>query len=71
MVANTLTLALGAADLVAVTGYQHAKRNAQEDSDNNPLPILAGSYVAHQETVSQELRVQSTGAPRLSYILGV
>lgn len=37
-VANTLTIGLGAADLVSVTGYQHAKRDDREESDDNPLP---------------------------------
>ena len=70
-VANTLTINLGALDLVSVTGYQHAKRNDQEDSDDNPLPILSGSYVARQNTFSQELRLQSSGTRNLRYILGL
>ena len=70
-VANTLTFGLGAADLVSVTGYQHAKQNNQEETDSNPLPMLSASYVARQNTFSQELRLQSAGRTRLRYVLGL
>ena len=70
-VANTLTIGLGSVDLVSVTGYQHANRNDQEESDNNPLPILSGSYIARQNTFSQEFRLQSSGKQALRYIAGL
>ena len=70
-VANTLTVNLGAADIVAVTGYQHAKRNDQEETDANPLPVITASYIARQNTFSQELRLQSSGKPALRYVFGL
>jgi len=70
-VANTLTVNLGSADIVAVTGYQHADRNDQEDTDANPLPVITASYIARQNTFSQELRLQSSGKPKLRYVLGL
>ena len=70
-VANTLTINLGSADIVAVTGYQHADRNDQEETDANPLPVITASYIARQNTFSQELRLQSSGKPALRYVLGV
>ena len=70
-VANTLTINLGAADIVSVTGYQHADRNDQEETDANPLPIITASYIARQNTFSQELRLQSSGKPKLRYVLGL
>jgi len=70
-VANTLTVNLGSADIVAVTGYQHADRNDQEETDANPLPVITASYIARQNTFSQELRLQSSGKPALRYVLGL
>jgi iron complex outermembrane receptor protein len=70
-VANTLTINLGSADIVAVTGYQHAKRNDQEETDANPLPVITASYIARQNTFSQELRLQSSGKPALRYVFGL
>ena len=70
-VANTLTINLGSADIVSVTGYQHAKRNDQEETDANPLPVITASYIARQNTFSQELRLQSSGKPALRYVFGL
>lgn len=70
-VANTLTVNLGSADIVAVTGYQHAKRNDQEETDANPFPVITASYIARQNTFSQELRLQSSGKPALRYVFGL
>jgi iron complex outermembrane receptor protein len=70
-IANTLTINLGSADIVAVTGYQHADRNDQEETDANPLPVITASYIARQNTFSQELRLQSSGKPALRYVFGV
>lgn len=70
-IANTLTVGLGASDLVSVTGYQHAKRDVLEESDSNPLPILTASVVARQNTFSQELRLQSSARPSLRYVAGL
>lgn len=70
-VANTLTINLGSADIVAVTGYQHADRNDQEETDANPLPVITASYIARQNTFSQELRLQSSGKPALRYVFGL
>lgn len=70
-VANTLTINLGSADIVAVTGYQHANRNDQEETDANPLPVITASYIARQNTFSQELRLQSSGRPALRYVAGL
>jgi len=70
-VANTLTINLGSADIVSVTGYQHAKRNDQEETDANPLAVITASYIARQNTFSQELRLQSSGKPALRYVFGL
>lgn len=69
--ANTLTIGLGATDLVSVTSYQHASRNVLEESDSNPLPILTSSVVARQNTFSQELRLQSSGKTPFRYVAGL
>ncbi|MCW6537364.1 TonB-dependent receptor [Sphingomonas lycopersici] len=69
-VANTLTIDLGPASIVSVTGYQHAKRNDQEDTDASPIPTITASYIARQNTFSQELRLQSNGHTPLRYVIG-
>ncbi len=69
-VTNTLTWDLGPVSLVSVTGYQHADRNDQEETDANPLAIITASYLARQNTTSQEFRLQSNGKDRLRYVLG-
>ncbi len=67
---NTLTYDFGPVSLVSVTGYQHAARNDQEETDANPLPIFTASYIARQNTTSQEVRLQSNGKTPLRYVLG-
>ncbi|WP_333840558.1 TonB-dependent receptor [Novosphingobium sp.] len=69
-VSNTLTIDLGAASIVSVTGYQHASRNDQEDTDASPIPTITASYIARQNTFSQELRLQSNGHTPLRYVIG-
>ncbi|MFT3977840.1 MAG: TonB-dependent receptor [Sphingomonas bacterium] len=69
-VSNTLTIDLGAASIVSVTGYQHANRNDQEDTDASTDEALTASYIARQNTFSQELRVQSNGHTPLRYVVG-
>jgi len=69
-VANTLTWDLGPVSLVSVTGYQHADRNDQEETDANPLPIITASYIARQKTTSQEFRLQSNNKTGLRYVVG-
>ena len=68
--ANTLTWDFGAASLISVTGWQDAKRDDQEETDANPIPIITASYIARQKTFSQELRLQSNGRTRLRYVAG-
>jgi iron complex outermembrane receptor protein len=70
-VSNTLNYDLGPVTLVSVSSYQRAARNDQEETDANPLPIITASYIARQETASQEFRVQSNGKTRLRYVAGV
>ncbi|WEK44073.1 MAG: TonB-dependent receptor [Candidatus Sphingomonas colombiensis] len=69
-VSNTLTVDLGAVSIVSVTGYQHANRNDQEDTDASPIPVITASYIARQNTFSQELRLQSNGHTPLRYVVG-
>ncbi len=69
-IANTFTADLGATVFVAVTGYQHAKRDDAEDTDANPLGVITARYKARQNTFSQEVRLQSAGHPVLRYVVG-
>ncbi|HSI18343.1 MAG TPA: TonB-dependent receptor [Sphingomonas sp.] len=76
---NTATFDLGGVSLVSVTSYQHADRNDQEDTDASPLidigtgpaPVITASYIARQNTFSQELRLQSNGHTALRYVAGL
>ncbi|WP_212742950.1 TonB-dependent receptor [Sphingomonas sp. 2SG] len=70
-VGNTVSVDLGTVSLIAVTGFQHATRNDQEDTDASPVPVVAASYIIRQDTVSQELRLQSNGHGRLRYVAGL
>lgn len=67
---NSLTIDMGAFSIVSVTGYQHASRNDQEDTDASPIPLITASYIARQNTFSQELRLQSNGHTPLRYVFG-
>ena len=69
-VSNSLTVDLGGASLVSVTGYQHADRDDVEETDANPLEIINGRYRARQNTFSEELRLQSNGNRPLRYVIG-
>jgi iron complex outermembrane receptor protein len=70
-VSNTLSYDLGPATLVSVSSYQRAARNDQEETDANPIPIITASYIARQETTSEELRLQSNGKTQLRYVAGL
>ncbi len=67
----TINYDLGPVSLVSISSYQRAARNDQEETDANPLPILTASYIATQETASQELRIQSNGQSHLRYVAGI
>lgn len=69
-ISNSLTFDLGGVSIVSVTGYQHASRNDQEDTDAAPEPVITASYIARQNTFSQELRLQSNGHTPLRYVVG-
>ncbi len=70
-VTNTLTYDIGSASIVSVTGFQRATRDDLEETDANPLEVIASRYIADQDTTSQELRLQSNGHPRLRYVAGL
>ncbi|MCJ2183978.1 TonB-dependent receptor [Novosphingobium sp. 1949] len=69
-ISNDLTIDLGAVSLVAVTGYQHAWRDDDEDTDASPTNVIDGRYRSRQNTFSQELRLQSRGHTRLRWVAG-
>lgn len=62
---------LGGVDLVAISAYQNAKRNAFENTDSSPLRMIEINYRSESESFSQELRLQSNdpGAD-LKWVLG-
>ncbi|PXA87159.1 TonB-dependent receptor [Nostoc sp. 3335mG] len=70
-VTNTLTVDLGAASIVSVSAFQRATRDDLEETDANPLEVIASHYLQHQNTTSQELRLQSNAHPRLRYVVGL
>ena len=70
-IGNTLSVDLGPASLIAVSGFQHASRNDREDTDASPVSVIAASYATRQDTVSQEVRLQSNGHDRLRYVAGL
>ncbi len=62
---------LGGVDLVAISAYQNAKRNAFENTDASPLRMIEINYRSESEAFSQELRLQSNDpAADLKWVLG-
>nr|WP_314525630.1 TonB-dependent receptor [uncultured Brevundimonas sp.] len=62
---------LGNIDLVAISAYQNAKRNAFENTDSNPLRMIEINYRSQAESFSQELRLQSNDpAAKLKWVVG-
>jgi len=53
----------GDISLVSISAFQNVHRNAVENSDANPLDVLANHFVGYQKEYSQELRLQSDAGP--------
>ena len=68
---TAITYDFGPATLYSITGYQSAKRDDYEETDANPVSIFDARYIAEQNTISQELRLQSNGATPLRWVAGV
>lgn len=66
------TIGLGGIDLVSITGYVHLKIDGQSDSDGLALTDRQGYNLNHQtlSTLSQEVRLQSSGTGPFSWIVG-
>jgi iron complex outermembrane receptor protein len=67
----TATWDLGDVILVAVTGYDGAKRADLEDTDAGPNDLITANYKAKQSVISQELRLQSDAKGPLTWVGGV
>jgi iron complex outermembrane receptor protein len=67
----TATWDLGDVILVAVSGYDGAKRFDLEDTDAGPNNLITASYKAKQSVISQELRLQSDTKGPLTWVGGV
>ncbi|MCL4716351.1 MAG: TonB-dependent receptor [Hyphomonadaceae bacterium] len=63
---------LGDIDLVAISAYQSADRDAYENTDVSPINMLEIHYNSHSHAFTQELRVQSNDpAAPLRWVAGV
>ncbi|MEN3746197.1 TonB-dependent receptor [Sphingomonas sp. HF-S3] len=62
---------LGALTLSSITGYERFKTRGATDSDYTPLEISRGYVQAKSEQWTQEVRLASPQADRLSWILGL
>jgi len=56
--------------LTSITAYEKVDRNTLEDTDASPNDVLTSVYKDNPEQWSEELRVQSDGNERLSWIAG-
>jgi iron complex outermembrane receptor protein len=63
---------LGGVELVSISGYSNLKLDGQSDSDGLALTDRQGYNANHQRlsTLSQEVRLQSTGDGAFSWIIG-
>ncbi|WP_347304228.1 TonB-dependent receptor [Croceibacterium sp. TMG7-5b_MA50] len=78
MYTGRITLDLGFANLISVTGYQDWKLDVQEDVDMTDLPSIGNNPGGvtqpsqfHARQFSQELRLVSQTSGPLSYVLGL
>jgi iron complex outermembrane receptor protein len=62
---------IGDYTLTAITGYERFKSRGANDSDYTPLEISRGYTAAHSAQWTQELRLASPQANRLSWIAGL
>jgi iron complex outermembrane receptor protein len=69
--ALTATWRLGPVQLVSVTGFDTAHRNDVEDTDAGPDDVITANYVARQNVLSEELRLQSTGDGPAKWVIGL
>ncbi|MEG3086903.1 TonB-dependent receptor [Sphingomonas sp. PB4P5] len=67
------TYDLGGAELASVTGYDRIENTSFTDIDSFARTDREGFVIGDVPTrnFSEELRLQSTGSPRLSYIIGL
>ncbi|MDG2520321.1 TonB-dependent receptor [Caulobacter segnis] len=62
---------LGSVALVSVTAFQHANRNALENTDSSPAQMIEINYRARAKAFTQELRLQSDDpSAALKWVLG-
>jgi iron complex outermembrane recepter protein len=63
-------LDVGAVTLTSITAYEQVDRNTLEDTDASPNDVLTSVYKDNPRQWSEELRAQSDGDGRLSWIAG-
>jgi iron complex outermembrane receptor protein len=63
-------LDLGGMTLTSITAYEQVDRNTLEDTDASPNDVLTSVYKDNPRQWSEELRAQSDGSERLSWIAG-
>ncbi|MCG2841381.1 TonB-dependent receptor [Sandaracinobacter sp. RS1-74] len=64
------TIGLPGFDVISVTAYQDAWRDARENTDGSPLQMLESRYNSSQSQFSQEIRFQSQGHGRARWVAG-
>jgi len=57
-------------DIVSVTGFVRDSNNSFNDYDSTPLTVIESYFPRHNKQFSEELRVESTGDSRLSWVAG-
>ncbi|WP_369062315.1 TonB-dependent receptor [Caulobacter sp. 73W] len=61
---------LGSVALVSVTAYQHANRNALENTDSSPMQMIEINYRARAKAFTQEVRLQSDDEAAFKWVVG-
>ena len=63
-------LKLDQVTLTSITAYESVSRDTLEDTDASPNDIITGRFVERPRQFSEEVRLQSTGERRLTWLLG-
>lgn len=61
---------IGDVTLTSISAYEQVRRNTLEDTDASPNDVLTATYVDRPEQYSQELRLQSSDAGPVNWIVG-
>lgn len=69
-VSNHITGKLGGLDLISISAFRHTDTLAVFDQDFSAAPGVLTKFPELDDTITQEVRLQSDGTGRLNFVLG-